>query len=49
MDVHCPHDRHFRTLNQNTGQISCEQRECQCGECYRYLTAQEQKDWRGHP
>ncbi len=48
MDVRCPRDQHFRTLNRNTGQLSCRHRECQCTECSRRLSAQEQKDWRGH-
>ncbi len=48
MDMRCPRNQHFRSLNQNTGQLSCQQRECQYGECHRWLSPQEQKDWRGH-
>jgi hypothetical protein len=48
MDVRCPRDQHFRTLDQKTGQLFCHQRDCQCVECRRWLSAQEQKDWRGH-
>jgi len=47
MDVHCPLDQHFRTLDRLSGQLSCQHRECQCGECRRWLSPAEQRDWRG--
>jgi hypothetical protein len=47
MDVRCPRDQHSRKMDQATGRLSCQQRECQCPEC-RWLSPQEQKGWRGH-
>jgi hypothetical protein len=48
MDVHCPQDQHFRTMDRSTGQLSCPHQECRCAECHRRLSAQEQTEWRGH-